>query len=200
MFRFFFRIIFRFAFLLVFVSTVFVGYHLYNAGFFPGLQRQITDTTISISAKAALIVHRDFSDRPITANTEHGVVTLSGSVRTKEEREKAFELILQVKGVTSVHNQLPVDPTLSVQSTESLPEQLQQQLEDVALRTKILAALHLDKETRDANIEITSSSGHVVIRGKVNSDLLAKQIRSRISSFSEVKSLDDKLEISSSGS
>jgi len=195
MFRFLFRLVSRVVPLVLIQGIGFVVYHLYRSGQLPYIQRAIEDTAVTGSVKAAFAVHRDLANRPIDITTDGRVVTLSGEVRSKEERESARELAVNVEGVESVENRLAVNATLGEIEDDPSPMSLGQRLDDAALLTKIRTALHLDREARKIDVDIQVSAGRVVLRGEVPSEALAERIRTRVASVSGVESLDDELEL-----
>ena len=199
MFRFLFRLVFRVVSLVLLLGIAFVVYHLYRSGQLPYIQRAIEDTAVTGSVKAAFAFHRDLANRPIDIATDGGVVTLSGEVASKEERESAEELAANVEGVESVENRLVVDADMGEVEADPSPKSLGQRLDDVALLTKIRTALHLDQEARKIDVDIQVSSGRVVLRGEVPSEELAERIRTRVASVGGVESLDDELELEVEG-
>jgi hypothetical protein len=48
------------------------------------------------------------ADISVMANADEGVVTLMGLVTTKEQKQRAHELVAHIKGVTEVHDELQV--------------------------------------------------------------------------------------------
>ena len=49
-----------------------------------------------------------YADISVMANADQGVVTLMGLVATKDEKERAHELVAHTKGVTEVHDEIQV--------------------------------------------------------------------------------------------
>jgi len=72
-----------------------------------GVQK-IDDATITSKVNAALAADKDLSAVKIDVDTKDGVVTLTGPAPTPEAASKATKLAKDVKGVTSVKNNLTV--------------------------------------------------------------------------------------------
>jgi osmotically-inducible protein OsmY len=72
-----------------------------------GVQK-VDDATITSKVNAALAADKDLSAVKIDVDTKDGVVTLTGPAPTAEAASKATKLAKDVKGVTSVKNQLTV--------------------------------------------------------------------------------------------
>jgi len=72
-----------------------------------GVQK-IDDATITTKVNAALAADKDLSAVKIDVDTKDGVVTLTGPAPTPEAASRATKLAKDVKGVTSVNNQLTV--------------------------------------------------------------------------------------------
>lgn len=69
---------------------------------------KIDDAMITTSVNASLAQDPDLSAIKIDVDTKDGIVTLSGPAPTASAKDKATELAKQVKGVSSVNNQLVV--------------------------------------------------------------------------------------------
>ena len=69
---------------------------------------KVDDATITAKVKTAIAADKDLSAIKIDVDTQNGVVTLSGPAPTATAKEHASEIARNVKGVTSVNNQLTV--------------------------------------------------------------------------------------------
>lgn len=67
---------------------------------------KIDDAVITTSVNASLAKDPDLSAIKINVDTKDGVVTLNGPAPDAAAKDKATELAKQVKGVSSVNNQL----------------------------------------------------------------------------------------------
>lgn len=190
-----FRLLFRGVALVLLLVVAFVAYHLYDAGHLPFLRRAIEDTAVTGSVKAAFAVHRALSARPIEVTTTDARVTLSGEVASEQERAEAEELASNVEGVGEVDNRIEVDPEVRESATASEPRSLGERVDDAALLAKIRTALHLDKETRELDVDVEVSSGRVTLRGEVPSEALAGRIHTRVESVDGVELLENELAV-----
>jgi len=68
----------------------------------------VTDSVITTKVKAELAKDRDTKARDIHVKTKDGVVTLSGSVDSMAEKDKAEQDTRGIKGVTEIANNLTV--------------------------------------------------------------------------------------------
>jgi len=66
----------------------------------------IDDATITARVKTMLLNDPQVGATKIDVSTSNGVVTMSGSVKTKAEEERAIALARQVNGVRDVRSQL----------------------------------------------------------------------------------------------
>lgn len=71
---------------------------------------KIDDITITATVSTGLAKDPDLSAIKINVDTKDGVVTLNGPAPSAGAKDKATEIAKQVKGVTSVNNQLVVTP------------------------------------------------------------------------------------------
>lgn len=73
----------------------------------------IDDATVGVRVKARLVDDSVVKARDIDVDVQKGVVTLSGIVRTADERNTAERLARGAEGVREVRNLLRVDPSAS---------------------------------------------------------------------------------------
>jgi hyperosmotically inducible protein len=71
----------------------------------------VTDAWITTKVKADLLATDDVSGTSINVDTNNGVVTLTGNVRSSAEADKAVTVARGIKGVVKVDSQLSVSPT-----------------------------------------------------------------------------------------
>jgi hyperosmotically inducible protein len=69
----------------------------------------VDDASITMKVKATFAEDKWIKGRHVSVRTDHGVVDLTGTVKTKEESDRATELATKIKGVLAVHNNLTVD-------------------------------------------------------------------------------------------
>jgi hyperosmotically inducible protein len=67
-----------------------------------------SDSWITTKVKSDLAVEKDVSAMDIHVTTYEGVVTLSGTVETQAEADRAVAIASEIKGVKSVVNNLQV--------------------------------------------------------------------------------------------
>ena len=68
----------------------------------------LPDAWLTLKVYAALAIHFDASALSTSVETDHGVVTLSGSADSQHERREAARVARAVKGVKGVDNRLQV--------------------------------------------------------------------------------------------
>lgn len=71
----------------------------------------IDDTTITTRVKTAMLNDPTVGGLRIDVDTYKGVVTLSGRVKSEEERRRALEIARQTDGVAQVKDALQVIPS-----------------------------------------------------------------------------------------
>lgn len=75
------------------------------------------DAAITTKVRAALATDAGLKTLKLDVTTNHGVVTLAGTVKTQMDRTHAVAITKQVPGVTSVDNQLQVQAPAAVGSS-----------------------------------------------------------------------------------
>lgn len=69
---------------------------------------KVDDATITSKVKTALAADKDLAAIQIDVDTKNGVVTLTGPAPSADARKRATDVAKNVKGVSSVNNQLTV--------------------------------------------------------------------------------------------
>jgi len=75
-----------------------------------GVSEDLTDPAITASVKTKLLADPFSPGIKIDVDTAQSVVTLSGSVRTSDEKVRAEQIAKETKGVSSVVNDLKIVP------------------------------------------------------------------------------------------
>jgi hyperosmotically inducible protein len=68
----------------------------------------LDDAAITTKVKAVFAEDKWVNGSDISVRTDHGVVDLTGTVKSKNESDRATELATQVKAVRAVHNNLTI--------------------------------------------------------------------------------------------
>ena len=74
------------------------------------LDQSIDDATISTRVKTALLNEPDLNPTKIDVATSQGIVTLTGSVKSKDEEAKVIAAARKVSGVRDVKSALQILP------------------------------------------------------------------------------------------
>ena len=70
----------------------------------------VDDAAITTSVKARFIDNKDVDAGAIKVETLNGTVMLSGFAKSQDERMKAQDIAMKVKGVKTVKNEIAVRP------------------------------------------------------------------------------------------
>lgn len=73
--------------------------------------KKISDDQIYDNVRRRLANDPDVKGGALEVDVKQGAVTIKGKVKTDKARQKAEKLCHKVKGVTTVQNQIVVDPT-----------------------------------------------------------------------------------------
>jgi len=79
------------------------------------LGQHISDGTVTTKVKAALMTAKDVKSTHIHVKTRRGIVWLTGSVPTSDEKTRAQEVAAGVTGVHEVKNRLKISEAGSAQ-------------------------------------------------------------------------------------
>lgn len=113
----------------------------------------VSDTEIATHVRAMLDAHADITKAAITVTVKDGEVTLAGHVGNQAERALAVDLVMSVRGVRSLSDEMVVD--------------LQQQISDQTLSRQIELELARTRGLRGANIKAAVNGDAAVLSGRV---------------------------------
>ncbi len=187
---------------LVFLFLILWGaYRYYEDQELPFVGGSLDDAVSLASVKAAIALHRDLAERPISVRSRKGVVTLSGQVASKAEKEDAGDIAASVVGIERIENLMAVNPELTPDPTDAEVanrRSLGQRFDDVSLAAKVKASITLHKELKGLDIMVRARDGTVYLEGTVETPEQSKIASSRASAVTEVDRIENVLQLDGS--
>jgi osmotically-inducible protein OsmY len=120
-------------------------------------QADVKDSWITTTAKIALLTTDGFSVNGPTVDTNHGTVTINGTVGTSADRTMAEQSVRRVDGVKHVKNMLKVVPVTMKDAAAAST--------DSDIKGRVEASLKTDTKMDD--VKVTSvNNGLVLLSGK----------------------------------
>lgn len=124
-----------------------------------------------------------------------GVVTLEGMVDSAEDKAKAVRIARETEGVTRVEDRLRIEATAAAtpqpaSSPDATPAQ-----PDAWITAKVQAKYFGDDEVKARNIDVTTQSGVVVLRGTVASEAERRQAVALARNTDGVREVTDQLRV-----
>jgi osmotically-inducible protein OsmY len=122
-----------------------------------------SDDDIKKDVESVLDLDVYLNGLPITASVKNGVVTLSGSVGSYFERDRADTEVRYISHLMGVNNQLKVEgkENLGVRIAASMS------VSDKELAKRVTSVLTIDSRVDPSKITVTAASGHVTLAGSV---------------------------------
>ena len=126
----------------------------------------LNDTRLTASLKTALTLNRHLKNTKIEVSVDQGIVTLSGAVGTKIEKQLAGEIANSIKNVGKVRNNLIISKVLTYE--EPKPERtLGERLDDLTIEASVDTAFMLNENVSARKIAVKSERGHITLTGTV---------------------------------
>jgi hyperosmotically inducible protein len=135
-----------------------------------GVSCAATDSGVTVKVKSKLAADSSVSANEIDVTTEDKVVTLSGTVDSEAERERAVELARETKGVIDVRNQLLVRNADGTGDAPSADRTLGQVIDDAGITAAVKTKLLDDPAVAGLEIDVDTREGVVYLTGTVRSD------------------------------
>jgi osmotically-inducible protein OsmY len=132
----------------------------------------------------------------IDVDTDGEHVTLTGKVRTEEEKALAERIAGRTEGVGSVDNQIVVDPDASfAKQAGAMVTEAGETISDAWITTRVAASLRFDSTINHGLIDVQTNDGVVTLKGQVPT-LAQKQNAEEIAAgINGVERVDNQLEI-----
>lgn len=125
------------------------------------VHQQFTDRSISDKAHNALLYDVQLNGSShINVATYNGIVLLIGQVQTTDLKQRAQNIVSQIKGVTRVYNELSIGDSPSFFSD----------VDDSWITTKVKTMMLQRKELQSTNIKVITDNGVVYLMGNVSTE------------------------------
>jgi hyperosmotically inducible periplasmic protein len=102
------------------------------------------DAWVTAQVRVAILTTDGAGRTAVKVDTEHGLVTLHGSVRSQAEKDKAEAAARGVEGVTSVHNLVQLVPEAYKEAVKASDKDVKDAVEAALKTHKGLAGVHVE--------------------------------------------------------
>ena len=151
--------------------------------------QKIDDATITAKIKTTYLFNGHLNPFRINIDTQDGIVTLQGVVRTDIQRDLAGEIAKNAKGVRSVRNELQVSEG-AVDNADQIDRTFSQAVVEAST-----TALALTKGVKASDVNVTTRWGTVTLTGTVASKAEKQQAEEVTRKTEGVKEVEDKLQV-----
>lgn len=141
-----------------------------NAAPAGGADAQVAGALTGVAVKARLIAKLGLDGLRIDVDMLGSKAVLTGQVEKKESQELAEEIALSVADVKEVDNRLTQNPAKET----SAAKDVELEIGDGVLETKVKAALLTEVGRNALKIEVEATNGVVSLRGPVPSSEISK--------------------------
>jgi osmotically-inducible protein OsmY len=160
--------------------------------------QKLRDLTTTAAIQGKLIANRHTTDQDIKIETKNDVVTLSGKVKTGDQKDRAEKIALSVANVDDVKNNLVIAEQNTVgDKLENALNSVDKEVSDAWISTKVRALLAFSSDYPGSKVTVVTNSGKVVIDGTVRSAAQKNSIENEIKDVVGVKTVENNLMIRS---
>lgn len=133
------------------------------------LMARVNDANVTAKVKSQLLWNSNTQGTRIDVDTQDGVVTLRGEVASAAESDLAVRIARNTSGVARVDNQLVVNAGQKpmAEQAEQTALDLQGELGDAWITTKVKASLLYNRGIDAAAIDVQTENRVVTLRGEV---------------------------------
>jgi hyperosmotically inducible periplasmic protein len=158
-----------------------------------------SDAGVTATVKSKLAADDFVRARNINVDTKDRVVTLTGEVRTEQEKTIAIDIAKQTTGVTNVVDNLSVSPELQTAPTTGrlgdTPDATERVAGDAAITADVKSRLLADTTVGGLKIDVDTKNGVVELKGEVDSQTERDRALDVARRANGVVRIEDKLEI-----
>jgi len=161
-----------------------------------------SDTAITAELKGKITDDDLLNNTDISVDTDHNIVTLTGSVATADQKAHAEDLAKNTTGVLSVNNKLAINPEKSKGITGNAGEKTKEgyseakgTLSDARITSEVKLKYAADDTVKALNIDVDTDNGVVTLNGTVNSKTELQQAIHLAKSIDGVKQVRSHLTI-----
>ena len=179
-------------FLIIVIGLIAGGYFYFYQQRSPSsdlevVKEKMGDAKLSLEVKTAIGLNKNFRAFDIKVTAREGTVTLEGEVASKEQKELAYEIARQVKGVDRVRSHIRVNPD-KVEKKER--RTLGETIDDGKIAASVKSAFALDRRLEGCDIKVKVYKGVVFLEGTVTEEAqkrVAVRIARDIDQVTEVR-------------
>lgn len=136
----------------------------------------VNDGWLTTKIQSKYFLDTDVAGRRIDVDSNDGVVTLSGEVRSEAERRQAVAIARNTDGVRDVTDRLRIVPDRDADEdrrvgTTAERRESDQPIEDTWITTKIQSKFFLEGDVKGRDIDVTTRNGVVTLTGNVESEV-----------------------------
>ena len=143
--------------------------------------------------------------RRIDVTTNNGVVTLTGTVSSPQEQQKAVEIARSTEGVRRVEDRLQVSaagataaPGTPGTAAPDRDATFTEQMSDAGITARVQSKFFMDDTVKARSIDVDTSGGVVTLQGQVTSEAERQQALSVARSVDGVRDVRDQLQVAAS--
>jgi hyperosmotically inducible periplasmic protein len=176
--------------------------------------QMVDDKTLTARVNEALARDKAFSTSGVEADAQNGVVTLTGTVTSQSDIDRAVQIVRRIDGVQDVDSKLKVMPKKANPPSEATDGNKREdptaggnsptpnndvKVSDSVINKDIQAQLKADQTLSPEQVTVEVTNGDVIVRGNVNDKAEESRIITMIQSTKGVKEVHSMLVLSSPG-
>jgi hyperosmotically inducible protein len=173
----------------------------------------LADGWLTAKVQGKYFADKEIKGRYIDVRTRDGVVTVKGYVESDTLRQRALDIARNTEGVKQVTDELligysprdtfaaapPVSPVATSGADDATDAPVQRPAPDDAMVTSLIQArFYLDPSVKTRNVDVSTHSGVVTLRGQVASDNERAQALLLARTTEGVQRVEDSLTIDAS--
>jgi hyperosmotically inducible protein len=132
----------------------------------------------------------------LKVDVKDGVAYLGGTVDSAVERDLAVEIAKGVEGIKEVRDNIRIEPEGAAEREES---KMFRMVEDATITAKVKSKLLWNRHTKGLDIDVSTETGVVTLKGKVGSDVRRQLAIQLARNTNGVRRVVDRLQIASAG-
>src|SRR5665213_2587135 len=148
-----------------------------------------SDAWIALKIHSELLVHANVSATSTKVDVTNGVVLLTGTVDNQAQKDLTEFYVKDIKGVTSVTNDLVVKEQPANEHTVG------ETIDDASITSQVKYALLSHRSTSAIGTKVTTKDGVVMVSGQASSDAEKDLVTKLSGSLRGVRTVDNEMTV-----
>lgn len=162
----------------------------------PEWVQRITDATTTAAVKTRLFANKNMHGKDIQVTTKDGVVALTGTVISLDQKEDATKIAFNTRDVRDVKNSLKIADANSLsEKMNNASVNVSREVSDSWITSKIRSSLLFSSDFPGSDVSVKTNKGTVTLEGFARTNAQRAEIEKMVNDFVGVRVVENRLSL-----